>query len=339
MNFKSIFTLLISAALSSSAMMAQGYSLPKLEYSYEALEPYIDAQTMEIHYTKHHQGYVNNINKAAAGTKMEGMAIEDLLINAERRGSAVRNNGGGHYNHTLFWSILSPTADKTPNGKLADEINKTFASLDSLKKLLNSGAATRFGSGWVWLYVTPEKKLAVCSTPNQDNPLMDANGANRGIPILGIDVWEHAYYLKYQNKRNDYLGAIWNVLDWESVSNKYDVALKSPLLKVIEKDAWAALKEFHSVMSQTFHPMEEGNYQPIRGRAAEMSVKAVNLSNTKIPASFDSADVKMAIAELVTGSAALEKLVSKKAKDEKIKDSLIKLHDTFHKIQGLCADH
>lgn len=340
MNFKfSLFTIcIVLVSFISTQSLAQPFTMPALGYSYDALEPYIDAQTMEIHYSKHHQAYLNNLNKAVVGTKAEKLTLEELLIAAERRGNAIRNNGGGHYNHTLFWNILSSAGNKAPSGNLATEIASTFTSLDSLKKLMNAGASSRFGSGWVWLYVTPEKKLAVASTPNQDNPIMDAAKENRGIPILGIDVWEHAYYLKYQNKRGDYLGAIWNVIDWKKVGENYQNALKNPLLKVIEKDAWQALKDFHMVMAQTFHPLEEGNYKPIRERSGEMLLKAKLLSNSKVPASFQSAEITKALKDLVEGSAKLDKLVNKKAKDMKIKESLTKLHDTFHVVQGLCSD-
>ncbi len=339
MKFRNlIFTVFGLLFVGQFAANGQTHTLPKLPYSYDALEPYIDAQTMEIHYSKHHQAYLTNLNKALSGTKAEKLPLEDLLIAAERRGPAIRNNGGGHYNHSLFWSILSPDGAKTPNGKLADDIKNTFTSLDSLKKLLNAGATARFGSGWVWLYVTPENKLAVCSSPNQDNPIMDASKDNRGIPILGIDVWEHAYYLKYQNKRGDYLGAIWNVIDWNAVGEKYEQALNNPVLKVIEKDAWQALTNFHTVMSQTFHPMEEGKFGPIRERSGEMLAKAQLLAASKVPSSFQSPAITKAIADLVDGSAQLDKLIKKKGKDEKVKDSLIKLHDTFHIIQGLCSD-
>ncbi|MBK9257109.1 MAG: superoxide dismutase [Saprospiraceae bacterium] len=314
------------------------YQMPKLKYNYNALEPHIDAQTMEIHYSKHHQAYLNNLNKALEGSKAASLPLEELLIAAERRGNTIRNNGGGHYNHTLFWDILSPTAAKNPDGKLAAEINKYFTSTDSLKKLLNAGATTRFGSGWVWLYVTTDKKLAVCSTPNQDNPIMDAAKEHRGIPILGIDVWEHAYYLKYQNKRGDYLGAIWNVIDWAVVGSRYNEAINNPLLKLIEKDSWLELKNFHMVMGQTFHPMEEGNLAPIRARSGEMVEKAKLLKAAKVPASFQSPAITKAIDDLVKGSESLHKLASKKGKDAKIKESLTKLHDTFHVIQGLCSD-
>ena len=336
LNFLIFFTLI--SVFSLSSVCSQTHTLPKLNYAYNALEPYVDAQTMEIHYTKHHQAYVTNLNKALTGTKAESIPIEDLLVAAERRGAAIRNNGGGHYNHSLFWAILSPDANKSPKGKLADEISRTFTSVDSLKTLLNNGAITRFGSGWVWLYVTPDKKLAVCSSPNQDNPIMDASKENRGIPILGIDVWEHAYYLKYQNKRGDYLSAIWNVLDWNAVADNYEKALKNPLLKIIEKDSWQALKDFHMVMAQTFHPVEDGNFAPIKERSGEMVAKAQLLAASKVPSSFQSAAISKAIKDLVNGSVSLDKLVKKKAKNEKIKLSLIKLHDTFHVIQGLCSD-
>lgn len=314
------------------------HTLPPLKYSYTALEPFIDGQTMEIHHSRHHQAYVNNLNKALEGNRAAGLPLEELLIAAERRGAAIRNNGGGHYNHTLFWDILSPAAKQQPSGTLAVAIKEQFDSLDSLKKLMNNGAAVRFGSGWVWLYVTPEKKLAVSNTPNQDNPIMDAAGTQRGIPVLGIDVWEHAYYLQFQNRRGDYLKHIWNVIDWDAVQSKYDAALKSPLLKLIEKDSWKELKDFHMVMSQTFHPMEEGNLTPIRTRAGEMLNKAKTLQSGVVPASFRSVEISKAINDLVMGSDALNKLVNKKAKDQQIITSLTKLHDTFHVIQGLCSD-
>lgn len=335
---KSFFTLIVTLLISSQSVFAQGHTMPALKYPYAALEPYIDAQTMEIHFSKHHQAYLTNLNKALAGTKAEKLSISDLLLAAERRGAAIRNNGGGHYNHTLFWDILSPDPAKTPSGQLAAEINKTFTSLDSLKKLMNAGALSRFGSGWVWLYVKPDKSLAVSTTANQDNPIMDAAGKDRGIPVLGIDVWEHAYYLKYQNKRGDYLGAIWNVIDWNAVNTNYENAIKDPLLKDIEKDLWQELKDFHMVMAQTFHPMEEGNLKPIRERSGEMLSKAQLLASSTPPMSFRSEAIKKAIADLVTGASALDKQIKKKAKDDKIKADLSKLHDTFHVIQGLCSD-
>lgn len=196
--------------------------LPELPYAYDALEPHIDAQTMQIHHGKHHQAYVDNLNKALAGTDGEGKTLEELMANISAYPAAVRNNGGGHYNHTLFWSILGPNGG-TPSGDLAAAINEAFGSLDALKEKMNAAGATRFGSGWAWL-ILKDGKLDVTSTPNQDNPLMDVADV-KGTPILGIDVWEHAYYLKYQNKRPDYLAAIWNVINWSEVEKRYKAAL------------------------------------------------------------------------------------------------------------------
>ncbi|HEY9178757.1 MAG TPA: superoxide dismutase [Flavipsychrobacter sp.] len=198
------------------------HKLPDLKYAFNALEPHIDAMTMEIHHDKHHNAYVTNLNKAIEGTDAENMSLEELMANISKYPAGVRNNGGGHYNHTLFWEILGPDGG-APSGKLADAINSTFGSLDGLKEQMNNAGATRFGSGWAWLIVQ-DGKLAVCSTPNQDNPLMDIAEV-KGTPVLGIDVWEHAYYLKYQNKRPDYLSAIWNVINWNEVAKRYEAAL------------------------------------------------------------------------------------------------------------------
>lgn len=206
----------VIAAVQASAQAP--YNLPKLNYDVKALEPYIDAQTMEIHHDKHHQAYINNLNKALAGTELEKLTIEQLMLNASRRSEAIRNNAGGHYNHTLFWDILAPAADSKPMEELQKAIDLNFKSMDTLKKLLNQAAMTRFGSGWAWLIVTPEGKLMVTSTANQDNPIMDVS-KDRGIPILGIDVWEHAYYLKYQNKRAEYVSNFWQVVNWDRIEN------------------------------------------------------------------------------------------------------------------------
>jgi Fe-Mn family superoxide dismutase len=195
------------------------HTLPSLPYDFAALEPHIDAQTMQIHHGKHHQGYVDNLNKAIAGTDAENLSLEDLMKNISKYDTAVRNNGGGHFNHSLFWSVLSPNGG-APSGDLEKAINDTFGSLDALKEKINDAGAKRFGSGWAWLCVQGGK-LAVCSTPNQDNPMMDVAEC-QGTPIFGIDVWEHAYYLKYQNKRPDYLKAIWSVVNWAEVGRRFD---------------------------------------------------------------------------------------------------------------------
>lgn len=197
------------------------FELPKLPYAYDALEPNIDARTMEIHYTKHHQGYTDNLNKAIAGTDLENKSIEDILKNLDMNNKAVRNNGGGFYNHRLFWTIMSPNGGGKPTGDVAKAIDDAFGTFDKFKEEFSNAAKTQFGSGWAWLCVHKGGKVEVCSTPNQDNPLMPNTGCG-GFPILGLDVWEHAYYLKYQNKRPDYVGAFWDTINWDEVSSLYE---------------------------------------------------------------------------------------------------------------------
>ena len=198
------------------------FRLAPLPYAHDALEPHIDTLTMQIHHGKHHQAYVDNLNKAIAGTPNENLSIEELVKKAGAISVAVRNNGGGHWNHTFFWESLAAQAGGTPTCKLADAINETFGSLDSFKEKFAAAGMTRFGSGWAWLIVA-NGKLEICSTPNQDNPLMDI-AETKGTPILGADVWEHAYYLKYQNRRADYLAAFWQVVNWKVIAERYEKA-------------------------------------------------------------------------------------------------------------------
>ncbi len=193
------------------------YTLPALHYAPAALEPHIDTKTMEIHHGKHHNAYVTNLNNAIAGTELEGMKLEDILANISKYSAAVRNNGGGHWNHALFWELMAPNAGGPPTGNISDAINSTFGSFDKFKELFGQAAVTRFGSGWAWLVKSADGKLVISSTPNQDNPLMDVADV-KGTPILGLDVWEHAYYLNYQNRRPDYVGAWWNVVNWNKVN-------------------------------------------------------------------------------------------------------------------------
>jgi len=192
------------------------FELPKLDYAYDALEPHIDARTMEIHHTKHHAAYTSKLNDALKGSEFEGKTIEDILASVSKAGGAVRNNGGGYYNHNLFWKVMGPNGGGTPGGELGDAINKAFGSFDAFKTEFSNAAATRFGSGWAWLVKTADG-LKVTSTPNQDNPLMDIADV-KGTPVLGLDVWEHAYYLNYQNRRPDYISAFWNVVNWDEVA-------------------------------------------------------------------------------------------------------------------------
>lgn len=202
------------------------FVLDPLPYPSDSLEPNIDKQTMEIHHGKHHNAYVTNLNNAIAGTDMENKSIEDLLASVSQAPVAVRNNGGGHYNHTLFWNTISGNGGGQPTGSLAEAINQKFGSYDAFKAEFTKAATTRFGSGWAWLIVTPEGELAITSSPNQDNPLMDI-AETKGFPIIGLDVWEHAYYLKYQNRRPDYIAAYFNVVDWNAAEKRYQQGKKA----------------------------------------------------------------------------------------------------------------
>ena len=205
------------------------FELPKLSYAYNALEPHIDGRTMEIHHTKHHQAYVTNLNNALAGTDAEKLSIEEICKNISKYPVAVRNNSGGHYNHSLFWTLMAPNAGGLPTGDLSVAINSSFGSFDEFKKLFSAAGATRFGSGWAWLLVK-DGKLVISSTPNQDNPLMDV-AEIKGVPVLALDVWEHAYYLNYQNRRPDYIAAFWNIVNWNEVAKLY----KSETAKLLKE--------------------------------------------------------------------------------------------------------
>ena len=200
------------------------FELPALPYAHNALEPHIDEKTMEIHHGKHHQAYVNNLNNAVKGNAAEGVSLVDLVHNISKYSPAIRNNGGGHWNHSFFWGIMGPNGGGQPTGALMDAIVASFGSFDAMKEQFNSAGTTRFGSGWAWLIVH-DHKLAITSTPNQDNPLMDIAEV-KGPPILGLDVWEHAYYLHYQNRRPDYIGAFWNVINWSAVNAHFEAATK-----------------------------------------------------------------------------------------------------------------
>lgn len=212
----------IIGSCASEAKTFEGHKFPELGYDFNALEPYIDAQTMELHYTKHHQGYFNNFMKAAEGTALLETPLEKIFETISRQSDAVRNNGGGFYNHTLFWESMTPTQTEIP-ADLLKAMENSFGSLDAFKEKFGTAAKTRFGSGWAWLAVDADGKLFVTSTPNQDNPLMDV-AEEKGIPVLGLDVWEHAYYLKYQNRRPEYVDNFWNLVNWENVKRRMDLA-------------------------------------------------------------------------------------------------------------------
>jgi len=219
------FLPLRGTAQEADAKPAAGFTFQPLPYAYDALEPYIDKQTMEIHYGKHHKAYYDNFLKSVKGTGMESMDIRDIFKTVSQASDAIRNNGGGYFNHTLFWGSMSPSGGGVPTGKLLDAINQAFGSFDEFRKQFSDAAKARFGSGWAWLVADEKGKLFISSTPNQDNPLMDIS-PKRGEPLLTLDVWEHAYYLKYQNRRADYIEAFWNVVNWKEVANRYDAACK-----------------------------------------------------------------------------------------------------------------
>jgi Fe-Mn family superoxide dismutase len=220
-----LITFIFSMITLNNKTMAQQYTFPDLPYAYDALEPYIDAQTMEIHYTKHHRAYFDKFVKAAADNKIDNLSLEEIFSRVSAFPAAIRNNGGGYYNHMLFWKVMGPNAGGEPKGELLQAINKTFGSFDRFKAEFENAAKTQFGSGWAWLAVDADGNLFVSQTPNQENPLMDVS-AKRGTPILALDVWEHAYYLKYQNRRPDYVSNFWHVVNWNKVAELYKDALK-----------------------------------------------------------------------------------------------------------------
>ena len=340
-NHHCFFSVATALLLSGMAHLLQAqnypYELPKLPYEYNSLDPVIDAATMEIHYSKHHAGYVKNLNAAVKGTRYEEYTLDELLLYAGELGDAIRNNAGGHYNHSLFWGVLSLNHPFNADSEVGKSVTDAFGSVDSLKALLIKAGAARFGSGWAWLYVTTGRKLAVSSSPNQDNPIMDVSD-ERGVPVLCIDVWEHAYYLKYQNKRGDYLASVVNAINWDAVNKNYTEAVSGPLLKTIEKETWSELTAFHEVMAGTFHPSEEGNLKPIRERSGEFLEKAKALQSGRIPDSFNNPETKSIISKLVDGAAALNKMVMSKANDKSVTKKLGELHDVFHMLQGMCRE-
>lgn len=331
--------IVVWAAVNFSFSQDEKFTMPELKYAYDALEPHIDAKTMEIHYSKHHKGYLDNLNKTGAKTisGVSAESLEDLLLTADLKNAPLRNNGGGHYNHTLFWEILSPAPKKQAEGKLALAIKNQFVSQDSLIKLMSAEGLKRFGSGWVWLIVTPMKTLTVTSTANQDNPLMDLEDIKRGIPVLGIDVWEHAYYLKHQNRRGEYLNTIWNVVDWAQVEKNYEKALNNPLLKKIDKSSWKIYKEFNQLYSQITLPAQTGDYSLIKSKSAELLAKAEMLPKSNIPASFQNSDIKKVLNNLVSAVKDVHKSATKKPKDEVIKEKLNKLQEVYSELQKIVS--
>lgn len=336
---KNVFTFILILLLVKG--WSQTFQLPNLKFAYIEYEPFIDSRTMEIHHSKHHQGYVNNLNKAILGTKFEKLSLNSILLNVSNASDVIRNNAGGHYNHSLFWQILTPKSNSQPSEDLTIAIKESFGKMDSLQTTLQKAAMARFGSGWAWLIVNAHGKLQVTHTGNQDNPIMDIM-SERGIPILCIDVWEHAYYLKHQNKRNDYIYAIWSMMDWGVISEKYKEALTDPVLQKIKQDNWSELKEFHKVMSTTFHAAEKADFKPITERNHELMIKAYLLKNSEIPVlnATETLSMNKSLAKLEKQAAELHSYltIGKKVTNELTLKKLTAIHDTFHEIAGLCKE-
>ncbi|GAB4426803.1 MAG: hypothetical protein OHK0039_44920 [Bacteroidia bacterium] len=310
---------------------ADAFTLPDLPFDYQALEPHIDEQTMRIHHGKHHAAYVANLNKAVAGSRLEGLSIRRVLNLLQPDELAIRNNGGGHANHSLFWKLLQPVVGATPDPDLAQAIDRSFGSMDQLKTQLLQAGMDRFGSGWAWLAMSSQGTLFISSTPNQDSPLMSQVVPQPGYPLIGIDVWEHAYYLKYQNRRKDYLEAVWQLLNWSTINQQYKTA-QHPFV------VWSDLDRFHDVMSSIYHPMEEGDLGPVKTRSGELAQEAKLLSRAAVPAQFAKASLSEGLARLRKDSASLHKLVQRGGSDDDIKTSLEALHDVFHQVIGMCIE-
>ena len=310
------------------------YTQDPLPYAYDALEPYIDSQTMEIHYSKHHAGYVAKLNKAFEDSANKNTPLQYIFQNISKYSVAVRNNAGGHFNHTLFWSILTPQVDTQPDDFLMEQIDISFGGMAEMVKQLNAAASTRFGSGWAWLIVTSEGKLAVTSTPNQDNPLM-ADAEMKGKPILGIDVWEHAYYLKYQNRRGDYLAAIWNVINWDEVSKRN---------KLVRRDGkyvfanWSEFNALHDVMKAVYHPSQKGDVGPVKSQIKDLVKLSKAVEKAGPPELFNNENVVAATKKYVEAVNEFNKKFKRKS-DEEIISELETVHTLFHDVMMACRLH
>ena len=318
-------------AISLFSAQAQKHTLPK-HLEYQALEPGLDSLSMYIHINSYHKKYVELLNKSLTGTADTGATITQLLIHSSKLSDMARNAAGGHYNHTLFWDILSPTPAAKPSELLNTEITKSFMGMDSMKVQILQAANKVFGSGWVWVIVTPEKKLKITTTINEENPLMEKHGNVRGMPILGIDLWEHAYYTKYQGNKKEYIQAVFKLLDWELISRKYSVAMESEALKQLNSSAdWAAFSKFHDVMKGLVMNMGKGEMTPIKSNSANLLTLAKALESEPIPAEYATEPVKAAIKNLILACAQVNDVVVKKGTDAQIKEKFATIRDP-HKV-------
>jgi len=312
--------------ISFSSLQAQKFQLQKHPEAKE-LEPTMDSLTVYLHVNSYHKKYIDQLNKAIAGTPDTALNLQEILLNATKRSDVVRNCAGGHYNHALFWDILSTKTGTVPSDALGLEIKRLFYSQDSLKTLMSIAASKRFGGGWVWLMVTADKRLKITTTADEENPLMDKTNITRGIPIMGIDLWEHAYFLQYHENRKDYFQAVWKLIDWEAVSKKYAYAVNSNALKELNANDWPAFRKFHEQLKGMTMNLSKGEIQPIKSGSAELLSLAKALETEPIPSAYSTDIVKNAIKVLITACSGVNEAVVKKATDAVIKEKMSALRE------------
>jgi len=333
-----LISLLALLAISFS-FASQTHKLPELNNGYSKYNDFIDSHTMKIHHLEHHQSYVNKLNKSLHGTIKENESLNSILLNISFfKNVDIRYNAGGHYNHSLFWDILNPNASKEIDPQFQKVINQSFSNFEGLEKEMKSALLNQIGTGWIWLIVSPKGKLLVTSTSNEDNPIMDVV-SERGVPIIGIDNWEHAYYIKYKNNKEDYFNAIWSLIDWEIISNKFIQAIESQLFENLKVDNWPELKVYKDIMSHTFHAGEDGDLNAIRSLSKDLMLNSIYLRNSNIPIEFTDDKTIKALVKLEKQSLEIHELCLNKESDKVIWKKLQSAHNTFHVIQGLCKHH
>ncbi len=313
---------------------AQKHTLPK-HLSYEALEPMLDSLSMYIHINSYHKKYVDQLNKSVIGTADSNANLTQLLIHSSKLSDLTRHSCGGHYNHSLFWDILTTNTSLKPSDALNAEIVKSFYSVDSMKTLIIQSATRIFGSGWVWVIVTPDKKLQITTTINEENPLMDKFGIIRGMPILCIDLWEHAYFLRYQGNKKEYLQSVLKLLDWDAISKKYSFAKESEALSKIEKSVdWPAFLRFQHTLKGLYMNIEKGEMLPIKAGSANILALAKALDSEPIPTEFATEPIKGAIKNILVACTQLNDVVVKKGTDAQVKEKFVTIKDPYKIIVG-----
>ena len=332
-------TCLLIVNLFLFSMFSQVQVLPKLRTAYSDYDPLIDSTTMITHHSVFHKNYIDCLNKSLKGTKKMNEALNDILLNISYyKNKSIRYNAGGHYNHSLYWEILKPNSSNNISEALSNQIIKDFISLDLLKQEMKSAVKSQIGSGWVWLIISPKGKLMVTSTQNEDNPIMDVV-KERGVPVIGIDNWEHAYYLKHKQNKEDYFNAIWKLIDWEIVSEKFIKAIGSDVFESIKTDNWPELKVYKDIMSHTYHAAENGDLNALRSLSKEFMLYSIYLRNSKIPNEFKDDKTIKALIKLQKQSLEIHELCLNNESDKVLLKKMLEAHDTFHLIQGVCVHH